>query len=45
MQPFGDEGKKIYVLGFGHMAKMAAIPIYGKNLKQYSFSEPLDRLP
>ena len=26
------------------MAKMAAMPIYGTNLKSYSLSEPLGRL-
>ena len=25
-------GKKVYINGTGHMTKMAAIPIYGKNL-------------
>ena len=39
MKPSGDGGKKIYVFGWGHMAKMAAMPIYGRNLKQSSFSE------
>ena len=27
-----DKGSQIYQNGFGHMTKMAAIPIYGKNL-------------
>ena len=26
-------GKKVYINGPGHMTKMAAMPIYGKNLK------------
>ena len=29
-----------YVNGTGHMTKMAAMPIYGKNLKQSSSPEP-----
>ena len=28
----GEVGKKIYINGIGHMTKMAAMPIYGKNL-------------
>ena len=27
----------------GHMTKMAAMPIYGKNLKKSSSPEPIDR--
>ena len=34
MQPPGNGGKKIYRFGLGHMTKMAAMPIYGKNLKK-----------
>ena len=28
-----QRGKKVYINGSGHMTKMAAMPIYGKNLK------------
>ena len=27
----------------GHMTKMAAMPVYGKNLKKSSSPEPIDR--
>ena len=33
---------KIYTNELGHMTNMAAMPIYGKNLKQSSPSEPID---
>ena len=33
MGPPWDRGTKVYSNGPGHMTKMAAIPIYGKNLK------------
>ena len=33
---------KIYINVLGHMTKMAAMPIYGKNLKKSS-PEPIDR--
>ena len=33
-------GTKVYKNGPGHMTKMAAMPIYGKNLKQSSSPEP-----
>ena len=36
MEPAWDGGTKIYSNGPGHMTKMAAMPIYGKNLKQSS---------
>ena len=39
---WGD-GEKIYVFGWGHMTKMAAVSIYGRN--QSSFSELLGWLP
>ena len=29
----------------GHMTNMAALPIYGKNLKKSSTLEPLDQRP
>ena len=31
---------KIYTNELGHMTKMAAMPIYGKKLKKFSFPEP-----
>ena len=34
---------KIYTNELGHMTNMAAMPIYGKNLKKSSSREPLDR--
>ena len=35
-----DGGTKICSNGPGHMTKMAAMPIYGKNIKKSSFLEP-----
>ena len=35
---------KIYTNELGHMTKMVAMPIYGKNLKKSSPAEPFDRL-
>ena len=35
----------IYANEMGHMTNMAAMPIYGKNLKKSSPPEPIDRLP
>ena len=32
MNPPWEVRKKVYVNGTGHMTKMAAMPIYGKNL-------------
>ena len=32
MKAFGRIGMKIYTCEFGHLTKMAAMPIYGKNL-------------
>ena len=32
MQPQRKRGKKMYMLGPGHMTKLAAMPIYGKTL-------------
>ena len=32
----------IYANEVGHMTNMAAMPIYGKNLKKSSSPEPLD---
>ena len=31
-KPLWELGKKVYINGTGHMTKMAAMPIYGKNL-------------
>ena len=36
-------GTKVPSNGQGHMAKMAAMPIYGKNLKKSSSPEPKGR--
>ena len=33
---------KIYTNELGHMTNMAAMPIYGKNLKNSSTLEPID---
>ena len=40
MEPPWDEGTKVCSNGPGHMIKMAAMPIYGKNLKKSPSSEP-----
>ena len=34
---------KIYINELGHMANIGAMPIYGKNLKKSSSSEPIDQ--
>ena len=34
VEPPWDGGLKVWSNGLGHMTKMAAIPIYGKNLKK-----------
>ena len=36
---------KIYTNELGHMTNMAAMPIYGKNLKKSSTPEPIDQWP
>ena len=36
---------KIYINEWGHMTNMAAMPIYGKNLKKSSSPEPIVRWP
>ena len=36
---------KINLNEFGHMTKMAAMPIYGKHFKKSSSLEPVGRLP
>ena len=38
MQPLDRGGKKICIFRPGHLTKMAAMPIYGKNLKKNFFS-------
>ena len=45
MLPPGKRGKKVYIFHSGHMTKVAAMLIYGKNLKKSYTSEPLGRLP
>ena len=39
VEPPWEGGTKVYINGPGHMTKMAAMPIYGKNLKKSSFPE------
>ena len=34
VEPPWEGGTKVYIKGPGHMTKMAAMPIYGKNLKK-----------
>ena len=45
MKAWGRIGMKIYINELGHMTNMAAMPIYGKNLKKCSFPEPIDPWP
>ena len=40
VEPTWEGGTKVYKNGPGHMTKMAAMPIYGKNLKKSSSPEP-----
>ena len=40
VEPPWEEGMKVCINGPGHMTKMAAMPIYGKNLKKSSSPEP-----
>ena len=40
-----DKSAKIYTKYFGHMTKMAATPIYGKNLLKSSSPEPEGQWP
>ena len=35
------KGERVYINGPGHMTKMAAIPIYGKNLKNLIFQNQM----
>ena len=39
MGPPWDGGTKVSLNGPGHMTKMAAMPIYGKNLKNFTGSK------
>ena len=43
VEPPWEGGTKVYIHGPGHMTKMAATPIYGKNLKKSSSPEPAGR--
>ena len=43
VEPPWEGGTKVYINGPGHMTKMAAMPIYGKNLKKSSSPEPAGR--
>ena len=38
MQSLDRGGKKVYMFRSGHMTKMDAMPIYGKNLKKMFYS-------
>ena len=40
VEPPREGRTKIYINGPGHMTKMAAMPIYGQNLKKSSSPEP-----
>ena len=40
MEPPLDSGTKFYSNGSGHLTKVAAMPIYSKNLKKSSSPEP-----
>ena len=47
MEPPWEGGKKFYINGSGHMTKMIAMPIYGKNFKKifsYRFNCPMFKL-
>ena len=43
MKTLGRIAINIYTNELGHMTKMAAMPIYGKNLKISSAPEPIDQ--
>ena len=45
VEPPWEGGTKVCINGPGHMTKMAAMPIYGKNLKKSSSPEPAGRFP
>ena len=40
VEPLWEVRMKIYINGPGHMTKVAAMPIYGKNIKKSSSLEP-----
>ena len=43
VEPPWEGGTKVYINSPVHMTKMAAMPIYGKNLKKSSSQEPAGR--
>ena len=43
MEPHWDGRRKVYSNGLCHMTKMAAMPVYVKNLNKPSSPEPKDR--
>ena len=45
VEPPWEGGTTVCINGQGHMTKMAAMPIYGKNLKKSSSPEPAGRFP
>ena len=45
VEPPWEGGTKVCINGLGHMTKMAAMPIYGKNLRKSSSPEPAGRFP
>ena len=45
VEPLWEGGTKVCINGPGHMTKMSAMPIYGKNLKKSSSPEPAGRFP
>ena len=45
VEPPWEGGTKVCINGPGHMTKMAAMPIYGKNLQKSSSPEPANRFP
>ena len=45
VEPPREGETKVCINGPGHMTKMAAMPIYGKNLKKSSSPEPAGQFP
>ena len=45
VEPPWEGGTKVYINGPGHMTKMAAMPIYGTNLKKSFSPQPAARFP
>ena len=43
VEPQWDRGTKVFSNGPSHITKMAAMPIYGKNMKNSSSLEPKGR--